>query len=153
MSESIVWVEVDYETALEFTNDTDRFVAGQANGPGVPSQISGLFVSCLRGAYAFGSPLGEAWTRQQLGLTVEAVTVPKPAVPVRVFKDIVCGALIEGFERTETQDGKACGYILVNFHARWVTAWYRAGDTSWSLGHYHDGEELAREDMAKRVRK
>lgn len=52
--------------------------------------------------------------------------------------ETVHGLKIFAFIRTEVQDGKDCGYIVVQ-HFRpdeFVTAWYRDGDSEWSSGNY-----------------
>ena len=62
----------------------------------------------------------------------------------------VHGAPIQRFTHTETQDGKACGYILVHWQGKWVTAWYRDGDREWAYGRYHDTRNAAEIDHWKR---
>lgn len=68
------WIVIDRDTLNAVTNETDRFVAGQANGPGVPTQIPGLYVSCLRGEWALTSDNGAEWTQARIDATKSAAT-------------------------------------------------------------------------------
>lgn len=69
MTKARHWTVIGRDTLHAVTNETDRVVAGQANGPGVPTQVPGLFVSCLRGEWALTSDKGEDWTQARIDET------------------------------------------------------------------------------------
>jgi hypothetical protein len=69
------------------------------------------------------------------------------------MKHVVNGVTPERFVKTDRQDGKDIGYILVFWCNQWVTAAYREGDNEWAHGNYWGAneKEKAIEDLNKRV--